>query len=166
MRAMWTWLLLALVVPPQSAAAGALEELLAQQRNGLWEVRSSGSLIQLAQTAARGERIDVQYICVTDQQKIDAGREVRSIIADGYCQPQHEEFHDGRLAASAACNVPGVGQAQIDQNGWSQPGAFHVETQVSAAALSILGQNLGAVTDGRWLRACAPHEQPGLQPSP
>lgn len=156
--------LLALGTPFTAARADALEQLLAQQRNGLWEVRASGSLIQLARTATSDQSLGLHYVCVTDDEKVQAGKEVRTIIADGTCRPLREEFRDGHLAASAVCRLPGFGEATIDQQGWSKPAAFRVETRVSTGAAGLFGQSLEAVTEGRWLRACAAHERPGLQP--
>jgi hypothetical protein len=154
MRALALAALLALLAP--AARAGALDEIMKMQKNGLWEMQVPGQ---------KGPPL---LFCVNDTNKIGGLQQTRDAVTSLGCKSDKDTLSGDRyeIALSCASANPQVGNFRMVMKGTARPDYQSGTTTVTGGGRMIQmlfpnGKEGGG--ENRWLRPCRADEKPGLQ---
>lgn len=149
-------LLLCAGAPATSASAGAIDELMARQRNGFWE------------TTIRGANGKPMSFCVTDKVKVGAIRQTREAMTKLGCRTDRDVVAGDRFELQLACASP---EATVGSFRVTMKGEMRGDYFASAGTVTGGGPLVQAIaaspdlrrSEWRWKRPCAANEKPGLQ---
>lgn len=153
-HAMGTMLLAAMLAT--GATAATLDDLLARQREGLWELRPPAG--------------NAMRFCMTDKAQRDARAQMQSVLQGMGCRyvtdrAQGERFE---LVARCASSNPEFGTFEVNASGTARPEQVHFAARVSGGGPAVQKFSANPAWRGtvHWRRigACKPGAAPGLQP--
>ena len=139
-----------------AAAAGAIDEVMKLQRNGMWEMKPPGYAGK------------PYFFCVTDTTKIGGLREAQQAVASLGCRTEKDVLKADQYEIVLNCSSanPEVGSFRMVMSGTARAD-YQSGTTVATGggrmvrALFPTGKEGGG--ESRWLRPCGAHEKPGLQ---
>jgi hypothetical protein len=141
-----------------TAQAGAIEEVMKRQNNGMWEMKPPGG------------KAKPMLFCVTDDTKIDGLRETREAVKDLGCKTEKDTLSGDRYEIVLACSSadPNVGNFRMVMSGTARSDYMTGETVITGGGPMIRmlfpkGKEGGG--ENRWVRPCKAGEKPGLQGS-
>jgi hypothetical protein len=147
----------AVVLPLASAAsAGAIDEVMKLQRNGMWEMKPPGYAGK------------PYLFCVTDTTKIGGLRETQQAVAGLGCRMEKDVLKGDQYEIVLNCGSanPEVGNFRMEMRGTARADYQSGTTAVTGGGRmvrSLFPGGKGGGGESRWLRPCAAHEKPGLQ---
>lgn len=150
-----TILLPGLACMAASAFAGAFDEVIKMQKNGMWEITTED-----AKEKAR-------LYCVTEQDKLDVRKTMETVFKG--CKTVRDTFSGGRFEIQLQCSKPAMlstttGTAtpvEISQTATIKATGNNPEER---ALIQYLGQEGKPIFQRqRWIRACRSDEKPGMQ---
>ena len=149
------WLLAALLVTG-TASAATLDDLLARQREGLWELRPpAGNALRF---------------CMTDKSKRDARAQMQAMLQGMGCRYLTDRAQGERFEVVARCASPdpNLGTFEVNASGTVREDRWQFAARVSGGgpAIQRLAENPAWRGTVQWRRlgACAPGTAGGLQP--
>jgi hypothetical protein len=147
--------LFAVVFAP-AAHAGAIEDVMRMQKNGLWELKPPGHA-----------GAPLQF-CVTDTTKIGGLRETQDAVKSLGCRTERDALKGDQYEIALNCSSPQpeVGNFRMVMTGSARPDFQSGKTTVTGGGRMIQmlfpsGKEGGG--ENRWVRPCKPDEKPGLQ---
>jgi hypothetical protein len=144
------------VVFASAAHAGAIEDVMRMQKNGLWELKPPGHA-----------GAPLQF-CVTDTTKIGGLRETQDAVKSLGCRTERDALKGDQYEIALNCSSPQpeVGNFRMVMTGSARPDFQSGKTTVTGGGRMIQmlfpsGKEGGG--ENRWVRPCKPDEKPGLQ---
>lgn len=139
-----------------TASAGALEDVMKMQKNGMWELKLPGN---------KGKPL---LFCVTDTTKIGGLKETQESVKSLGCKTEKDSLKGDQYEIVLACTNadPNVGNFRMVMNGTARTDYMSGSTTVSGGGKMIQmlfpsGKEGGG--ENRWIRPCKAGEKPGLQ---
>jgi|DewCreStandDraft_4_1066084.scaffolds.fasta_scaffold126641_2 hypothetical protein len=139
-----------------TASAGALEDVMKMQKNGMWEMKPPGT---------KGKPL---LFCVTDAIKIGGLKETQEAVKDLGCKTEKDTLKGDRYEIVLACSSadPNVGNFRMVMKGTARSDYQSGTTTVTGGGQMIRmlfpkGEEGGG--ENRWIRPCKAGEKPGLQ---
>ena len=139
-----------------SVHAGALEEVMKMQKNGMWEMKPPGG------------KAKPFLFCVTDGAKIGGLEETRKAVASLGCKTEKDSLNGDRYEIVLACSNadPNLGNFRMVMTGTARSDYQSGETVITGGGkmMQMLfpnGKEGGG--ENRWVRPCKAGEKPGLQ---
>jgi len=156
MKAIPTMLMLAMLLATGGARAATLDDLLARQREGLWELRPpSGNPLRF---------------CMTDKAQRDARAQMQSVMQGMGCRYVKDRAQGERFEIVARCvsTNPEFGTFEVNASGTARPEQVQFATRVSGGGPAVQKFSANPAWRGtvHWRRigACAAGAASGLQP--
>lgn len=139
-----------------TAQAGALEEVMKMQKNGMWEMKPPGG------------KAKPMLFCVTADTKIGGLEETRNAVASLGCKTEKDTLSGDRYEIVLACSNadPDVGNFRMVMKGTARPDYMTGETVITGGGQMIrmlFPQGKEGGGENRWLRPSKAGEKPGLQ---
>jgi hypothetical protein len=139
-----------------TAAAGAIDEVMKMQKNGMWEMKPPGQ---------KGKPL---LFCVTNSTKIGGLEETRKAVASLGCKTEKDSLKGEQYEIALACSNadPNLGNFRMVMKGTARSDYQSGDTVITGGGKMIQmlfpsGKEGGG--ENRWLRPCKAGEQPGLQ---
>ena len=157
-RRMMLSAVVAVVLPLAASAvsAGAIDEVMKLQRNGMWEMKPPGYAGK------------PYLFCVTDTTKIGGLRETQQAVASLGCRTEKDVLKGDQYEIVLNCSSanPEVGSFRMVMKGTARADYQSGTTVVTGGgrmvqALFPTGNEGGG--ESRWLRPCGAREKPGPQ---
>lgn len=140
------------------AHAGALEDVMKMQKNGMWEMKLPGD---------EGKPM---LFCVTDTTKIGGLKETQEAVKSLGCKTDKDSLKGDQYEITLACSNadPNVGNFRMVMKGTARSDFQSGTTTITGGGPMIKGLFPSGKEGGgenRWLRPCKAGEKPGLQGS-
>ena len=154
-RAMGT-VVAAAVLAAGGATAATLDDLLARQRDGLWELRPPVG--------------NTMRFCMTDKTQRDARAQMQSVLQGMGCRYLTDRAQGERFELVARCVSanPEFGTFEVNASGTARPEQVRFAARVSGGGPAVQKFSASPAWRGtvQWRRlgACKPGSSPGLQP--
>jgi hypothetical protein len=138
------------------AQAGALDDVMNMQKNGMWEMKPPGYTGKPYQ------------FCVTDTTKIGGLKETQGAVASLGCKTEKDSLKGDQYEIELNCRNadPNVGNFRMVMKGTARSDFQNGTTTVTGGGPMIRGLFPSGKEGGgenRWLRPCKAGEKPGLQ---
>ncbi|MFO1414769.1 MAG: DUF3617 family protein [Burkholderiales bacterium] len=151
------WVTLAALALAAGTAHGAtLDDLLARQREGLWELRPPAG--------------NPMRFCMTGKAQRDARAQMQSVLQGMGCRYVTDRAQGERFEVVARCASPNpeFGTFEVNASGTAKPEQVQFAARVSGGGPAVQKFAANSAWKGtvQWRRvgACAPGAAPGLQP--
>lgn len=140
------------------ASAGALEDVMKMQKNGMWEMKLPGD---------KGKPL---LFCVTDTTKIGGLKETAEAVKSLGCKAEKDSLKGDQYEIALACSSadPNVGNFRMVMKGTARSDYMSGTSSVTGGGPMIQGLFPTGKEGGgenRWVRPCRAGEKPGLQES-
>lgn len=139
-----------------AACAGALDDVMRMQKNGMWEMQPPGH---------KGPPL---LFCVDDANKIGGLQQTREAMKSLGCRTEKDALNGDRYEIALACSNkdPNVGNFRMLMQGTARPDYQSGTTTVTGGGKMIqmlFPKGTEGGGENRWIRPCKGGEKPGLQ---
>lgn len=156
-KAMPRWAVAAVLLALAPAAqAGALDDVMKMQKNGMWELKVPFQ---------NGKPL---LFCVNDNTKIGGLQQTRDAVKSLGCKTEKDALSGDQYEIALACSNadPNLGNFRMVMKGTARPDYQSGTTTVTGGGKMIQmlfpsGKEGGG--ENRWMRPCRADEKPGLQ---
>jgi hypothetical protein len=139
-----------------AASAGALDEVMKMQKNGMWELQVPFQ---------KGKPL---LFCVNDSTKIGGLQQTRDAVKNLGCKTEKDSLSGDQYEIALACSNadPNIGNFRMVMKGTARLDYQSGTTTVTGGGKMIQmlfpsGKEGGG--ENRWVRTCRTDEKPGLQ---